>query len=371
MRVTHRMLTSIFMYNLDRNRINLADLQTEIATGKRINRPSDDPAEIGRLLQLRSIVKRIEGYENNINEAKSWMVTTEKLLQDTWETFSELRSTLLRAMDDTADAQSRKALACHVEQLLERLLQIANSQKEGRYVFGGTETQTAPYTASYEVDDEEFTAAYDTPVKLAHTRIEQGSVVVTDGTTTYTEGVDYVVDYENGTITVLSSGSMADGVTYQVDYNTEWVSSVEENPDGISGKIYRAVGEGLTVQANVTGPEVFGGSPDAFQVLVQARDMLFRNDRDSLKAVLSEVDLILDRIDDRLADLGTRIVRMEATGELLAREKLNAQGLLNAVGGTEIAKAIMELQQQEVVYQAALQVGARVIQPSLVNFLGL
>jgi len=370
MRVTYKLLSSSFLYNLDRNRLDLFELQTQIATSRRINRPSDDPAGVGRLLRLRSLVKRIEGYQSNIDEAEDWMSTTEGALREIWEIFSDVRTTLLRAADDSMDAQSRKALAYRVEQLLESLLQIANSQKEGRHIFGGTETQTTPYTASYEAI-EEFTATYNTAVPLAHTQIEQGSLTVTDGSTTYREGVDYTVDYEKGTITVLSSGSMADGAAYQVDYRTQGISSVRENPEGISGKIYRAVGEGLTMQANITGPEVFGGEPDAFQVLIQTRDLLVRDDGGGIRAFIIKVDILLGRLDSHLADLGTRIERMEATRQLLDRERLNAQGLLDAIEGTDIAQAIVELQRQEAIYRAALQLGSRVVQPSLVDFLEL
>lgn len=74
---------------------------------------------------------------------------------------------------------------------------------------------------SNPITDESFTSAYDTPVPLAHQKIIDSSVVVTttDGNTTYVEGTDYTMDYPAGTITVLSSGSMADGVEYYIDYN--------------------------------------------------------------------------------------------------------------------------------------------------------
>lgn len=369
MRVTHKMLSSIFLYDLDRNRVDLSGLQTRIATAKRINRPSDDPAGVERVLRLRSSVKRLEGYKENVDEAKDWMESTELALRDTWQVFSEAKMVLLRAMDGSTDAQARKAMACGIDQLLEGLIRTANSRKEGRYIFGGTETLTAPYTASYKVD-EKFRAAYDTPVPLGHARIEEGSVVVTDGTNTYTEGVDYTLDYERGTITVLSSGDMSDGTEYYVSYRTREVSSVSENPKGISGKMYRAVGEGLRVQVNMPGSEVFGGEPDAFRALIRVRDSLVRDDREGIKEALSDVDEILDRLDARLAELGTRMERVEATGELLEREKVEVQGLLNMVESTDIARAVMELQLQEMVYLAALEVGSRVLQPSLVDFLG-
>ena len=165
----------------------------------------------------------------------------------------------------------------------------------------------------------------------------------------------------------IASGGMADGGRYSVEYRTRGISSVEESPAAISGRIYRAVGEGIRVQANVPGPDVFGG--DAFDVMIRARDLLIRDDGEGVRDLLSDVDRILDRLDDHLAEVGTRIKGMEAVRELLDREKLNAQGLLNSIEGTDIAEAVAELQHQQAVYLSALRVGAMVIRPSLVDFL--
>ena len=75
--------------------------------------------------------------------------------------------------------------------------------------------------ASGNVTEEEISAALDAWVPLAHDKIESGSVVVTDssGSTTYTEGEDYEVNYRLGMIKALSSGSITDGETLKVDYS--------------------------------------------------------------------------------------------------------------------------------------------------------
>lgn len=81
---------------------------------------------------------------------------------------------------------------------------------------GDTKTIELP---TVSVTGELFTSAFGTPVPLAHQKLVSGTVVVTDGTTTYTEGTDYTIDYPNGTITVLSTGNMADNTQYSIDYS--------------------------------------------------------------------------------------------------------------------------------------------------------
>jgi len=72
-----------------------------------------------------------------------------------------------------------------------------------------------------DIVDESFVSNFDVAVALAHTVLVSGTVVVTttDSVTTYTEGVDYTINYTSGTITVLSTGSMADATSYYIDYS--------------------------------------------------------------------------------------------------------------------------------------------------------
>lgn len=91
---------------------------------------------------------------------------------------------------------------------------------------------------SDSIANENFTSDYDTPVQLKHTNITPGTTNVTDNGTTYTEGVDYTMDNPNGTITVLSTGGMADATGYLIDYDyagsyPTWVAGGGLDFDGI------------------------------------------------------------------------------------------------------------------------------------------
>jgi len=80
------------------------------------------------------------------------------------------------------------------------------------------------------VTDESFTSAYDTWVSLANNDIKSGSedVTTTDGATHYVRDTDYMIDYEDGKIMVLSTGSMADNRVYYIDYTHHEVTQVDE-----------------------------------------------------------------------------------------------------------------------------------------------
>jgi hypothetical protein len=81
------------------------------------------------------------------------------------------------------------------------------------------------------VEDESFTSDHDVSVALDHENIVEDSEVVTssDGSTTYYKGRDYTMDYTNGTITVLSTGLMADATSYLIDYEYENPKTITTN----------------------------------------------------------------------------------------------------------------------------------------------
>jgi len=90
----------------------------------------------------------------------------------------------------------------------------------GSYIYEIDENEGTYEFLNISVNDETFTADLDTAVGLEYNKIESESVTVTstDGNTTYIEGTDYTIDYENGTITCLTSGSMNNNTDYLIDY---------------------------------------------------------------------------------------------------------------------------------------------------------
>ena len=140
------------------------------------------------------------------------------------------------------------------------------------------------------------------------------------------------------------------------------------------------VGEGITrrvlntdrIRIDVTGQEVFGvpsaGEPDLFGLVGKiATDV--ESAPDALSADLEELDVALERLLGAAASVGARSARMEAAGQVNTDLQLTLASQLVDVEDIDLAKTIMELNQTEVGYKAALQATAQVIQPTLVDFL--
>lgn len=132
--------------------------------------------------------------------------------------------------------------------------------------------------------------------------------------------------------------------------------------------IDRTVGDGVVVTVNTVGPTAFSaGGTDLFAVLDDAITTI--RSGGSPGPQLAQLDGVMDKMMTALADVGSRYGRAEAALNAANNSSLDMTAMLSEVENVDIAKAIVDLQMQEVAYQSALGATARVIQPSLLDFL--
>ncbi|HET7328047.1 MAG TPA: flagellar hook-associated protein FlgL [Nocardioidaceae bacterium] len=138
---------------------------------------------------------------------------------------------------------------------------------------------------------------------------------------------------------------------------------------GDTGTVRRTVADGVRVRVDVTGPEVFGSGDDALFTVLDDVAAHLRSDPTALAGDLDQLDGALSRLRSELADIGTRYGRVEAAAQTAKDTKLELQTSLSGVENVDLAQAIVDLQMQEIAYQGALAATARVLQPSLIDFL--
>ena len=139
---------------------------------------------------------------------------------------------------------------------------------------------------------------------------------------------------------------------------------------GTTTDVVRTVGDGVQVAVNTAGPAAFGpDGSNVFDVLDEAIERLTVGPTNDLGDSLEKLDTAMSRMRTALADVGTRYGRVESALASVNSTTIDTQAMLSEVENVDIAKAIVDLQMQEVAYQAALGATARVIQPSLLDFL--
>jgi flagellar hook-associated protein 3 FlgL len=142
MRITDRILQANFLNNLSNVRSQLSEKQEKLATGKNINRPSDDPLGTARLLRLNSEIENITTYNNSIDEGMAFVNTTTSALEGIQNESSRLLTYLTSARDATKDV---KDFAPKVQAAIDNILSYANIKYGGKYIFGGTDHTHVPY----------------------------------------------------------------------------------------------------------------------------------------------------------------------------------------------------------------------------------
>ncbi|MGN6522738.1 MAG: flagellar hook-associated protein FlgL [Actinomycetes bacterium] len=305
-RVTQGTLARGVLEGLQTNLTRLQRTQEQLSSGRRLNRPSDSPVDTVNAMQLRAEKARATQYGRNIDDGLSWLNTADTAMTQAYDMVDRVRQLAVQAGNAAMPQDSLDAMAKEVDQIRDGLKQLGNTQYAGKYIFAGTRTQTQPFDA---------------------------------------KGV-YV------------------GNTSQV------LRTVSSDPQ--SGEI----------GVNVNGSEVFGtllsggldpadpsGNTAIKGVLENISDALKSGDRTALQGQLGQLDAAAAQMRSVQSTIGAKVNRLTGLQEVAnARLDTVTQGLANAEN-IDLPKTIIDMQIQQNAYQAALGATAKIIQPSLMDFL--
>ncbi len=298
-RVTQSMLNQNFLFNLNNINKAMEQYQEQYASGKKINKPSDDPVTAVRSMYYRSSLNEINQYKKNAGDGLSWMTATDDALDEVTSVLHRVRELTVQGLSGGSNNESsRSAITAEINQLKEHLGEIANTQMAGRYLFAGTDVKNPPYRADEGGTDKKF---------------------------------------------------------------------VNDNME----KLELQVGQNNLVEINVSGKQIFNndGLGGIFRVLDNIIADFNNSQTEPSDDHLSKLDAQLDNILTARSGLGARMNRMELSMSRIDGLELSTTTLLAKEEDADLAKVIIDLKTQENVQRAALSVGARIIQPSLVDFL--
>lgn len=152
-RITQTMLSNNMLRNLNKSYRAMDKYQDQLATGKKINRPSDDPVAATRGMFYRSTVIEIEQFKRNADEGLSWMEITDESLDQVTSALQRVRELTVQGSNGTYEQLSLDAIANEVEQLRSHIGDISNTTIGDRYIFSGTETKTKPFENGQFIND--------------------------------------------------------------------------------------------------------------------------------------------------------------------------------------------------------------------------
>lgn len=299
MRVTQSLMVSRVLSDLNTQTKGLLDLQTELSTGLKVNSPSDDPLAARRAVNIRATMAADEQYITNISAISSQLTESTTSIQTVIDALTRAQELATQGATGTTSQTQMTQLAAEVDELLESVLAEANHQTNGRYVFGGTSTLSAPFVATRDAD---------------------------------------------GNITAI---------TYE----------------GNSESSQIAIGNGVNVTINESGDDVFQSTQDVFQMLIDIRDNLNDGDQTSLQNDrLAELSDAQDQLLISMAKLGAVQNRVETVSSDTENAVAELESTLSDNIDADYAETVVHLNAQSNAYQAALSAAAKVIQPTLLDF---
>ena len=306
-RVTHRTIQESTLANLQGNLATMGKLQEQLSTGKKINRPSDDPTGTVQALQTRQTLRANEQYSRNADDGVAWLNTTDTALGTVAVDLLSVQQLVTTGLSDGSQSDgSRAALAIQVRNIKDALLGTANTKYMDRTIFAGT-------------------SGWDSAIAAP------------------------------GDALPTTPASTATG--YQ------WA------PTG-TGSVDRQIDAGSRVRVDTPGASVFGtGATSVFALLDDISTQLTGNDMTGLNQSLTALQSRMAVVSGARADVGARTNRVEAAKEGAEDMKVTLKGQLSAVEDIDLPETIIQLQTQEVAYKAALGATAKVLQPSLMDFL--
>lgn len=145
LRVTDRLLIDKVLANIQRNTQRLANLQQQVATGRRLEKPSDDPTGTVTSLVLHSIDDENAQAQKNLSLADGWLTSTDVALQDVNDILKRARELAVQGANETLGPEETAGLANEIDQLIGHALQLSNTRNGDRYIFGGFNTRTQPF----------------------------------------------------------------------------------------------------------------------------------------------------------------------------------------------------------------------------------
>jgi flagellar hook-associated protein 3 len=148
LRVTPQLIVSTAVYNAEQQTAQLALLQEQASTGNRILQPSDDPLGALEVLAYQAQNNQLDTYHQNIADAQAKLNSSVSTLNQISQLLTQAKDVALQGSNSANTPESYQAMGAQVQSILQSVLQLANTQQNGQYLFSGTASQTQPFTTN-------------------------------------------------------------------------------------------------------------------------------------------------------------------------------------------------------------------------------
>ena len=373
-----------------------ARLQSQIASGLRVQKPGDDPAAAAQAELARSRLAHLAQDQRATQLATSVLSTADGALSQGVDLLQSAREAIVAAGDGAYNAVDRQALALTLRNTRAQLLQVANSSDgAGGWVFGGQGSQAAPFSgdaapaygpaAGHQGIGEQ--GSYDATVdgRAVFLAIPQGNGVFTTASATGNTGGGWI---DSGSVTdatqltghtySLTMGGTSTAPTYTVT-DTVTGTALASNQPFTAGAPIEIDGQRVKLSGTPAPGDTFtlgpAGSQSVFATLDQAIALLEGSPtaagyNEGMERAHSSLDRALDGMTLSRTRVGEAMRGVQAHADGNDQEKIGVTTRRSGLQDLDLAQAISDLQSSQASSQAALQLYATSSRKSLFDFLG-
>jgi flagellar hook-associated protein 3 FlgL len=397
-RMPSNFLASRFAIDIVQKQHDLAKVQEQISSGKRVNRPSDDPAYSARILGIREATSQLDQFNRNASAAESQLVLEETALTGVSDSLNRIRELALSANSGAVDDYTRSAVNAEVKLRLDELYDFGNSRDGyGNFLFGGSNTQTPPFTKQDPViysggdDGNDVAVSMNRKIRTADSgkdvfmRLRDGNGSFTTASDTANIGTGII---DQGKVTNPSS---FDATQYRIEFTSGSTYDVVNDDTGAVVSASNTYQESAPISIN--GREaIIGGAPvagdiftlspsqnqDIFSTVSKFVDALERSPNSAsesarmtqdINETLSNLDNALDHINTIRASVGTRLNSVDTVREENSNIKLQLERTLADVEDIDIAEAVTNLQETANSLELLQKTYSRIEGLSLFNYM--
>ena len=368
-------------------------LQEQASTGSRINRVSDDPSAAYRVMGLNTEQRALDNYTDNLSEIVSLLDLSSTVIQEIASSLTETRVRLTQIAGGIYSEDARQRTAEGIDDMLEQIVSLANTQHMGQYLFGGGDTTSAPYlvertngeitSVTYQGSDENRNVEVASGVSSSAFyvgddmfRSDDRAELIFLGETGAKTGTGTSTVRGDTWLTVTGSAgnyslSIDDG---QTTFNTDGTDTNLAVTNSATGEILYIDTTGITGAGvdMVRAP----GTYDVFNTLISIRDIL-RNEKglsgDQLRQLQDSSLISLEEVNGLIVEaevaVGARVGFLDNLKDSLKNLKYDAEDETTRLQEADIAQIAIDLSRREILYQMSLSVAGRLMSISLLDFI--
>lgn len=374
-RIPSNYLISQIATDIVNKQSELAGIQEQISSGKRVNRPSDEPAYSARILSMREATEQLEQYDRNSSAAEAQLSLEEGALDGVINNINRIRELALSVNSGVVDDVTRHAVNAEVKLHLDELYTLANSRDSfGNFLFGGSNNQTGPFSKGDPVIYNGKDDSHDLAIGLGR-KVKTGDsgldvfMRIRNGNGTFMTSPD-PANTGSGVISqgAITDNTLYDGATYRLQFTSATTYDILNDTTGGTVSTGNTFTGGDSIEFNGTRTTVNGApaAGDSFVVEPSKNQDLFSTVSRFVNAVdqnpttanelaqmtqavndaIVNLDVSLDHINTVRAGVGARLNSIDSSREQNSNVQLQIERILSDVEDIDIAEAVTSLQTQ-------------------------